>query len=93
MIPRAVGDKIIVEKPQEDGPHAEGGIIIPESLQRTPRFGGYVVARVLSVGARVTEFKPGNKILMRAVWGDDYFYDGRTITILTERMWRDCCHA
>lgn len=90
---KAIGDKIVVEKPIATKEHNEGGIIIPESLQRTPRFAGYVVATVLSVGNRVTQFKAGDRILMRSVWGDDYYYDNRTITVLSERQWRDCCIA
>ena len=93
MTPRAIGDKIIVEKPPVTKEVNEGGIIIPESLQRTPRFAGYVVATVVSVGGRVNEFKTGDRILMRSAWGDDYFYDDRTLTVLTERQWRDCLHA
>jgi co-chaperonin GroES (HSP10) len=89
MIPKAIGDKIIVEKDKLDEAYA-GGIIIPAASQRTPTHAGMIEATVLSVGAKVTAMKAGQRIMMRHAWGDDYFYDERILTVLTEREYRDC---
>lgn len=89
MIPKAIGDKIIVEK-AEHVEHQIGGIVIPEALERTPRYAGYVTAKVISVGGRVKDWAVGDTMLMREVWGDEYFYDNRSLTIINERAARDC---
>jgi co-chaperonin GroES (HSP10) len=89
MIPRAIRDKLIVEK-DEHVEHTIGGIVIPESLERTPRFGGYTHATVLSVGADVKDWKAGDRMMLREVWGDEIIHDNRTLTILTDRAARDC---
>ena len=91
---KAAGDKIIVER----DPHKEcndGGIVIPESLERTPRFNPMNMATVVSVGPKCPypAISPGVRIAIKDGWGDNYFYDDRTLTILTEREYRDCCIA
>lgn len=88
-IPKAIGDKIIVEKDAVVEAYA-GGIIIPASSQRTPTHGADIAATVLSVGSKVTTVKAGDRIMLRAAWGDDYLYGERTLTILNERQFRDC---
>ena len=91
---KAYGDKIIVERdpPKEC---SEGGIIIPESLERTPRFNPTGYATIVSVGprCRYPALSVGTRIAIKTGWGDDYFYDDRTLTILSEREYRDCCIA
>lgn len=84
MIPRAIGEHIWVEKdPQK--PCIEKGILIPESAERSPRHGPSVLATVVSVGARVRDLEVGQRIVLKDVAGDDYFYDDRTFTHLRER--------
>ena len=84
MKPRALGEHIWVEKdPKKEC--SEDGILIPESLERTPRFGPSVLATVVSAGARCKELKAGMRIVLKAVAGDDYIYDGHTYTRLRER--------
>jgi co-chaperonin GroES (HSP10) len=89
---KAIGDKIIVERdpPKEC---AEGGILIPETLERTPRFNPTDMATVVSVGPRCPypAIAVGTRIAIKTAWGDDYFHDDRTLTILSEREYRDCC--
>ena len=91
---KAVGDKIIVERdpPKEC---TEGGILIPESLERTPRFNPTQMATIVSVGPRCQypALSEGVRIALKTGWGDDYHYDDRTYTILSEREYRDCCVA
>jgi co-chaperonin GroES (HSP10) len=91
---KAYGENIIVERdpPKEC---AEKGIIIPESLERTPRFGPTGYATIISVGprCRYPALSPGVRIAIKEAWGDNYFYDNRTLTILSEREYRDCCIA
>ena len=91
---KAYGDKIIVER-DPIGPCEEKGILIPASLERTPRFNPSGYARIVSVGPRcnVSEIKEGGRLIIKTGWGDDFFYDDRTFTILPEREYRDCCLA
>lgn len=91
---RAYGDKIIVEKDAHKE-CAEKGILIPESLERTPRFNPGVYATIVSVGPRCKypALDVGVRIALKEAWGDTIFHDNRTLTILTEREYRDCCVA
>jgi co-chaperonin GroES (HSP10) len=84
MTPKALGDKIWVEKerPKET---MEKGIIIPENAERTPRFGPSVLGTIVSAGDKCRELKAGMRIVLKDAAGDDYFYDGHTYTILRER--------
>ena len=84
MTPRAIGEHIwVVKDPKK--PCVEGGILIPESLERTPRFGPSVLATVVSVGGRCKDLKAGMRIVLKDIAGDDYIYDGNTYTHLRER--------
>ena len=78
---KALGDHIFIEK-DPHGPTHEGGILIPESLERTPRFSPTVLATVVSVGAQVDALKPGDRIAVQNHAGDDWFVDGRKLTHL-----------
>jgi co-chaperonin GroES (HSP10) len=91
---KAYGDKIVVER-DPPKPAAEDGILIPASLERTPRFNPTDLATIISVGPRckVKEFREGGRLAIKTGWGDDFFHDDRTFTILTEREYRDCCLA
>jgi co-chaperonin GroES (HSP10) len=81
---KALGNHIWVEK-DAHGETKECGIIIPESAERTPRFGHSVLATVVSVGPKCRDLKPGDKIVLKDIAGDDYHYDGHTYTHLRER--------
>ena len=82
--PQALGQYIFCIK---DAPKEcmEGGILIPESLERTPRFGPSVLATVVSVGARCTVLKAGDRICLKDIAGDDLIYNDNTYTRLRER--------
>lgn len=82
--PQAIGERIFVEKDAAK-PCEEGGILIPECLERTPRFGPSVYATVVSVGGRCKNLRPGMRIVLKDVAGDDYHYDGHTYTHLREK--------
>ena len=84
MKPKALGEHIFcIKDPRK--PCSEGGILIPESLERTPRFGPSVLATVDSVGARVVTLKPGDRIVIKDIAGDDYIYDDQTFTRCREK--------
>ena len=91
MTPKAVRDTIIVLKDKVEEA-TEKGIIVPAGLQRTPRFSPTIEATILAVGPKVREpaLKVGGRIGLNSAWGDDYFIDNKTLTILTEREYRDC---
>jgi co-chaperonin GroES (HSP10) len=84
MIPQALGQHIFVLKDARK-PCMEKGILIPESLERTPRYGPSVLATVVSVGAKVKNLRPGDHIVMKDVAGDDIEFDGKQYTRLREK--------
>lgn len=84
MIPKAIGDRVWVQK-ERPSETKERGIIIPENAERTPRFGPSVLATVVSAGPRCHTLKAGMRIVLKDVAGDSYFYDGNAYTILRER--------
>lgn len=81
---KPIGVNIAVEKDPKQ-PCKEGGIFIPESLERTPRFGPSVRATVIGIGNKVKELKVGDRIVLKDVAGDDYLWGDKTITILREK--------
>jgi co-chaperonin GroES (HSP10) len=81
---RAIGDNIWFVK-DAGKPCIEDGILIPERCERTPRFGPSVLATVHSVGSRVVNLKPGMRIVVKDVAGDDYIYDDKTYTRCREK--------
>ena len=84
MKPKALGEHIWFTKdPRKEC--KEEGILIPESLERTPRFGPSVLATVVSVGARCVNLKPGDRIVIKDIAGDDYIYDDQTFTRCREK--------
>ena len=84
MIIRAVGNKVLVEKDPAKST-MEGGILIPERAERTPRFSPTVKGTVLSAGASCTIVKKGDRVALKAIAGDDYYVEGRQLTILREK--------
>jgi co-chaperonin GroES (HSP10) len=81
---RAVGQMILVEK-DERRETMERGIIIPAGAERTPRFGPSVLATVRAIGGKVRELHVGDRIVLKAVAGDDLFWDGKKYTLLREK--------
>ena len=84
--PQAIGQYIFCIK---DAPKEcmEGGILIPESLERTPRFGPSVLATVVSVGGRCNVLKAGDRICLKDVAGDDIIFNDTTYIRVREK---DC---
>jgi co-chaperonin GroES (HSP10) len=84
MTPRAIGEHIwVIKDPKKET--MEGGILIPEGLERTPRYGPTVLGTVVSVGGRVKELRIGQRIALKDIAGDDYHIDDKTYTHLRER--------
>ena len=81
---QAIGEKIVVRK-DPPKPLQEGGILIPEVLERTPRFSPTILATVISVGARCKILKAGMRVALKCVAGDDYIHDNETFTVLREK--------
>jgi co-chaperonin GroES (HSP10) len=81
---QAIGENIWFRK-DAPKPCMEKGILIPESLERTPRYGPSVLATVVSVGRRVVNLKPGDRIVVKDIAGDDFIYDDQTFTRCRER--------
>ena len=81
---QAIGEKILVEKDPYKAT-SEGGILIPECADRTPRFAPTVLGTVVSVGARCKVLKPGNRVALKIYAGDDFFHNDKTYTFLREK--------
>lgn len=77
---KPVGLRILVEK-EPYRPTTEGGILIPESADRTPRFSPTVRGKVLAVGHKVKQIKPGDWVALKRVAGDEIEYGGRQVTL------------
>ncbi len=81
---KACGVYVIVERdPLTE--RTEQGIIIPETAQRTPRFGPSGFATVISVGEQVREVHPGDRVCLKDVAGDDFHWNDHTYTRLREK--------
>ncbi len=81
---KPIGVNVLVEK-EPKKPLMVGGILIPESLERTPRFGPTVFATVVGVGGKVSGCKVGDRVALKDIAGDDYFVGGKTLTLLREK--------
>lgn len=81
MIIKAIGENIFIEKDPAK-PTMFGGILIPESVERTPRFSPTVYATVVSVGSKVADLKAGDRIAVQNHAGDNWMIDGRLLTHL-----------
>lgn len=81
---KAVGDRVIVQKDAR-GPTEIGGILIPESLVRTPRFSPTVFGKVVSAGPKCRSVKTGQRVALKNHAGDDWLIEENTYTILRER--------
>ena len=84
MIFRTIGVNILVEKDPKK-PYSEGGILIPECLERTPRFCPTVFGTVRGIGGKVKVVKVGDRVALMDAAGDDYFWKGKKFTILREK--------
>lgn len=81
---KACGQYIIVKRDPVTE-RTEKGIIIPEVAQRTPRFGPSGFATVVSVGNKVRDVRPGMRVCLKDVAGDDLLWDNETYTRLREK--------
>lgn len=84
MTIKPIGQNIVVEK-DDAKPVEYGGILIPESATRTPRFSPTVRATVLGVGGKVKHLRVGMRIAIQDHAGDDWFYDGKKLTTCREK--------
>ena len=82
---KACGQYIIVERDPIERERTEKGVIIPENAQRTPRFGQSGFATVVSVGAQVRDVRPGMRVCLKDVAGDDIIFNDHTYTRLREK--------
>ena len=84
MTLKAIGEHIWVEKdPYKET--MEGGIMIPESADRSPRHSPTILGTVVSVGGRCKTLTAGQRIALKDIAGDEYNYEGRTYTNLREK--------
>lgn len=81
---KAIGRWVIAER-DPVGEVKEGGVIIPAASQKTPRFGHSGMATVISVGRDVECIRPGDRICLKHVAGDDILQDGKTYVRLREK--------
>ena len=81
---RTIGVNIAVEK-ERHKPAMQGGILIPECAERTPRFSPSVYATVRAVGGKVTILKVGDRVVVQNHAGDDFMVGKKTLTILREK--------
>lgn len=77
---RPIGHKILVEK-EPYKPTIEGGILIPQKSDNTPSFSPTIRGVVLAVGGKVTCVKPGDKVALKRVAGDEIEVDGKLLTL------------
>lgn len=88
---KALGQHIIVERDPITEERREKGIIIPAASQRTPSFGHSGFATVVAVGGSVRGVKPGMRVCLKDVAGDDVIWDGHIYTRLREKDLNGIC--
>lgn len=81
--PKALGHFIIIERDPYK-PTSEGGVLIPEICDRTPRFAPTVIATVVSCGAKCVNVKPGTRVAVKQHAGDDLYHQGKVFTRMRE---------
>lgn len=81
--PQALGHFIFIQRDAYK-PTEEGGILIPESCDRTPRFSPTVLATVVSCGGECKVLKKGDRIAVKQVAGDDIEYGDSVFTRMRE---------
>jgi co-chaperonin GroES (HSP10) len=84
MTPRPTGDRILVEKDPYT-PTIEGGILIPQNAERTPRYSPTVYGKVVGLGPDVQWVRKGHRIALKAHAGDQWMIGERDLTLLRER--------
>ncbi len=82
-----VGDKILIERIEEDNT-TEGGIVIPETAKEKPRRGNVVAlgdGRQLDNGQTVDfQVQEGDEVLFESYAGTEVTFDGREYLLLSE---------
>ena len=81
---RPLGIRVVVEKDAQK-PLEVGGILIPECLEKTPRYGPTILGTVRGIGGQCRHVKVGDRVALKAVCGDDYFVGDRTLTVCREK--------
>jgi co-chaperonin GroES (HSP10) len=81
---KPIGVNVLVEK-EPRKPLTAGGILIPESLERTPRYGPTIFAKVVGIGGKVQVCKVGDRVALKDVAGDDIMWAGKQFTLLREK--------
>lgn len=81
---KPIGVNVLIEK-DPPKPTMFGGILIPESLERTPRFSPSVHATVVGVGGKVQACKVGDRVVVQNHAGDDWFVGDKKLTLLREK--------
>jgi co-chaperonin GroES (HSP10) len=83
--PQALGRYIFIQRDPYK-PTTEGGVLIPECADRTPRFAPTVLATVVSCGkaCREPKMKPGARVAVKQHAGDDILFGDTTYTRIRE---------
>lgn len=84
MILRPIGEHLVVKKDRQP-PLKVGGILIPESAERTPRYAPTIMAIVRAVGGEVKQVKPGDRVALKIYAGDEWYVRAEQITHCRER--------
>lgn len=81
---KPLGEHILVKK---DAPKEtmEGGILIPEKLERTPRYGPTVLGTVVGVGGGVKTLTIGSRVALKDIAGDDLLFENELYVHLREK--------
>lgn len=88
---KACGQYIIVEREARGHEVMEKGVIIPAQSQQSPKFGASGFATVHSVGEKVRDVRPGMRVCLKDVAGDDIIWNDHTYTRLREKDINGIC--
>ena len=85
---RPLGDRLLVQRLEEEGEVKKGGIIIPDTAKEKPQRGKVIAVgngRVTDEGKRIAmEVKAGDNILFGKYSGSEIKMDGEEYLILRE---------
>jgi len=85
---KPLGDRVLIERIEEDEQKSAGGIIIPDTAKEKPQQGRVVAVgpgKVTDDGKRVAmEVKEGQRVLFGKYSGTDIKVDGKEMLIMHE---------
>ncbi len=85
---RPLGDRVLVERIDEEEQKSAGGIIIPDTAKEKPQTGTVIAVgpgKVADDGKRIAmEVKQGQKVLFGKYSGTDIKIDGKEMLIMHE---------